>query len=664
MKYCLAIVILFLACTMYGQTRDRRALLDINGRVEEISVSPNEEIWLVSATGHAYYTKSIDSNWITDRSLSKKNDEEYRHQSYERISFFDKDTAILSGYISAVDTGYNPRKNGYYRTTDAGKTWNLMDYGGNSWIYTICTSDQGHAWMGGLSKQVFYTKDYGRSWTTKQLPYSSSDRTYGISMRSSGIGVASSDNNEIVATTDNWSSVTHLPTPLDQNLIQANREIQSTDNRISKIALWNEFIIVKQAGRVFITPRHHISWARFHHDIYDFAIDANTQKLFAVKADLTVLAFTSPIAFHDIRSEALSCHPVDLKAINNSLFVLCLNNEVYKVSESRFIRTRPYTLDFAIPEPTFVMRSGGMKWGVSGDHIYMADDDSSGWYRDNVLGFYVGGCKQISDSAAILWDGLNTNYLYSIYDRKSTKYVPTFSLSDFVSSPTASLSISSVGRGCFNYDNDIIVYSRTSDTTLQSTNVSISSNANPRPSRFKRSIRVDSVLQVLDDINSNPATIPSMRDFRITSKDKSNYRSMVDANVRNNKKYNEFAENSFDKSFYYSVPNMLDSLPDSILTQVLNSRERFASTSSSTIAVQLVNNNGDTLIASRHSYSNGYPWNLPWKIEYKGLTFTNYSIEFSRFINSCLPDGFMGKEVFDNRMLIMKIANYLNALRE
>ncbi|MBK7031678.1 MAG: hypothetical protein IPH49_00015 [Ignavibacteria bacterium] len=139
---------------------------------------------------------------------------------------------------------------------------------------------------------------------------------------------------------------------------------------------------------------------------------------------------------------------------------------------------------------------------------------------------------------------------------------------------------------------------------------------------------------------------------------------MVDEIVRNNKKYNEFAETSFDKSFYYSVPNILDSLPDSILTQVLSSRERFLSTSSYTMTVKLVNNNGDTLFATRHSYSHGYPWNLPWKIEYKGLVFTNYSIEFSRFINSCIPDGFIGKEVFDNRMLIMKIANYLNALRK
>ncbi|MBK7578083.1 MAG: hypothetical protein IPI24_11735 [Ignavibacteria bacterium] len=664
MKYCLAIAILLVACTMYGQTRDRRALLIVNGRVNEISVSPTEEIWLVSATCAAYYTKSIDSTWTTDSSLNNENNEAFDHQSYERISFFDKDTAILSGYISAVDTGYNPRKNGYYRTTDAGKTWNLMDYGGNSWIYTICTSDQGHAWMGGLSKQVFYTKDYGRSWTTKQLPYSSSDRTYGISMRSSGIGVASSDNNEIVATTDNWSSVTHLPTPLDQNLILVNREVQGTDIRISKIALWNEFIIVKQAGRVFITPRHPISWAPFHYDIYDFAIDANTQKLFAVKADLTVLAFTSPIAFHNLRREALSCHPFDLKAVNNSLFALCLNNEVYKVSESRFIRTRPYTLDLAIPEPTFVMRSGKTKWGVSGDQIYMAEDDSSGWYRDNVLGFYVSGCKQISDSVAILWDGYNTNYLYSIYDRTATVYVPTLSLSDFIGSQMASLSISSVSSGCFNHDDDIVVYNRTKDGTLQSTNASIRRKTNSKFFRFRNSIRVDSLHRALDDINSSPATIPSIRNFRITSRDRSNYLTMVDEIVRNNKKYNEFAETSFDKSFYYSVPNILDSLPDSILTQVLSSRERFASTSSYTMTVKLVNNNGDTLFATRHSYSHGYPWNLPWKIEYKGLVFTNYSIEFSRFINSCIPDGFIGKEVFDNRMLIMKIANYLNALRK
>ncbi|HEX8546511.1 MAG TPA: hypothetical protein VF691_06075, partial [Cytophagaceae bacterium] len=202
MKHCTIIILFFLVSTVFGQVKDRRAEVDIQGRVNEISVSPDEKIWLVTAIGKTYFTDDIDSNWHDGPPLFQSNDEDgFGGPNLERISFFNKDTAILTGYISLSKD--SSRKNGYYLTKDGGKTWKLLDYGGDSWIYAIHSDKSGNAWMGGLQKELYYSNNYGQSWRTIKLNYKSSDRTYGINMSNSKSGIASSDHNEIITTEDN-----------------------------------------------------------------------------------------------------------------------------------------------------------------------------------------------------------------------------------------------------------------------------------------------------------------------------------------------------------------------------------------------------------------------------------------------------------------------------
>lgn len=95
------------------------------GRVNEISISPDEKIRLVPATGNSYLTENIDSNWHYGKPLFKTSDDySFDNPNLERISFFNKDTAILTGYISVSKKEY--KKNEYYLTKDAGKSWKLL----------------------------------------------------------------------------------------------------------------------------------------------------------------------------------------------------------------------------------------------------------------------------------------------------------------------------------------------------------------------------------------------------------------------------------------------------------------------------------------------------------------------------------------------------------
>ena len=102
MKQNFYILILLFATTAFGQVKDRRAELDIKGRVNEISISPDEKIWLTTAIGNTYYTNNIDSTWHYGKPLIEKKEDDFGigNPHLDRISFFNNDTAILTGYIS------------------------------------------------------------------------------------------------------------------------------------------------------------------------------------------------------------------------------------------------------------------------------------------------------------------------------------------------------------------------------------------------------------------------------------------------------------------------------------------------------------------------------------------------------------------------------------
>jgi len=88
MKPTFCLLTLLFATPFWGQTKDRRAELDIQGRVNEISVSPDEKIWLVTAIGNTYYTDNIDSNWHYGKPIFESTDEYgFGNPSFDRISF-------------------------------------------------------------------------------------------------------------------------------------------------------------------------------------------------------------------------------------------------------------------------------------------------------------------------------------------------------------------------------------------------------------------------------------------------------------------------------------------------------------------------------------------------------------------------------------------------
>jgi hypothetical protein len=652
MKQTIYILALLFTTTVFGQTKDRRAELGIQGRVQEISVSPDEKIWLVTAIGNIYYTDNIDSNWHYGNPVFEKDEDDYftfNAPNLDRISFFNKDTAILTGYISGNKKEY--RKSGYYLTKDAGKTWKLLDFCGDSWIYNTFIDKKGNAWMGGSSGEIFFSDNYGQHWKKLNSPYNSSSRMHSIFMIDETDGISGALHNDIYVTSNNWKSSKKVKTPLDQKKYTSDRG----DDRIEKILLWNNFIVVNQNGHIYYTNAEKIDWQSFPIKIYDFELDKEANLLFAITDSLKVITLSSPTEMELLTDQCLLSFPLDLKIVNHSLFIVSNDYDVYRVNKNGLTHVILYTTNKKIEEPRIVKEGKNLIWGINGKQIYLADDNNRDWYRENVLDFYVSDFMLLSDSIAILWDGIKDNYLYSLKDHIPQKYFPEFPLKKFLDSSLKSFSINSGTQGCFHYENNKVNYERTKDSVFATKSFSVGE----KKSSFKNKVNENRLVSTLITINSNPSAVPLLKDFQITEEDKQNYLALIDTRLQSKDYDFSTWKKKFNKNFYYSVPSMLDTLDNSIIQCVLNQVENGWSTTSNWFTIQIVNENNDTINISRNYYMSTLPWNLPWKFEYQGLHFNCYSIEFSRFINSCIPDNFMDKKVFDNSILIMEIADYL-----
>lgn len=656
MRHSIYILTLLLTTTVFGQTKDRRAELDIQGRVNEISVSPDEKIWLVTAIGNIYYTDNIDSNWHYGKPIfESKGEYSLGSPNLDRISFFNKDTAIMTGYISVSEK--DSKKNGYYLTTDAGKTWKLLDFGGDSWIYNAFVDKQGNAWMGGSSGEIFFSKDFGQHWEKRNSPYNSSTRMHSIFMLNSTTGISGALHNGIYTTSDNWKSNKKIKTPYDQKKYSTPNGY--SDDRIEKILIWNNFIVVNQNGHIYYTESNNIDWQTFPIKVYDFELDNDSKTLFAISDSLKIVSFTSPTDFHLLTDKRVSSYPIDIKVVNGSLFVVSSDYEVYKVNKNGLTQSIPYTTDKKIEEPQIVRQGTKLVWGTNGNQIYLADNNARDWYRENALDFYINDFKLLTDSVAILWDGRKNNYIYSLSDHKPKQYLPETPLKTFLASPIKMFIINSGSRGCFHGYNDEVRYERINDSIFITTTADANGFREKKTSNFKKEISIAVLTKVLTDISSNPSAIPTFKDFHITDSDKKNYLTMVD-NALKSKETDFFdKKKKINKDFYYSVPAMLDTLNSFIITTILDQREGMTSTTSNWFNIKIINKNNDTLNIVRSYYVKTLPWNLPWKFEYNGQHFNCYNIEFSRLINSCIPDDFTDKGVFSNSRLIMEVADYL-----
>ena len=643
-----------------SDTRDYRAALNIVGRITEISVAPDEQIWLTTYMGGIYYTNSIDSNWHHGRldPSAEDGEEDYlglNKPNLNRISFFNADTAIMTGFMHFSDDWKSPY-DGYYRTTDGGRTWELRSFGGDGWIYEACVNSRGDAWIGTDGKTIHYSDDFGEHFKALKIPFKKSDRIYGLYMADAFRGIVGSEANEILITEDNWHTARNIPTPLDQKKVEASeREDQP---RVDKVLIWGPYLIAKQCGKSFYTlTTNKIDWQPFPVRIIDLSLDRSCNLLSVVDDSLRVLWFASPTEYGSPLNERLPAYPIDIKAVNGSLYMILANKMVGRANHKGQTCHIPYTTDHPIKEPWFKESGEHLIWGEEDGQLYIADKMDSCWYREAVLDFPTCGIKLLSDSVAILWDGLR-NHLYSLQDHTLKDYSYKESLHDFLAAPIKKFTISSGSRGCFHYNGHQIEFNAEGNSLF---NAAVMSKVGGYQDRTDSLVDITvngvQLVRLLEHINANPDETPEIQDFKITEADKKHY--MERLQKRLDMGWYDFNKiQNKDKGLYDSVPVMLDGIDKATLYDILNMGEGFTSTTSNWFEVEFVNQNNDTCRIRSSYYEDGDPWFLPWRFEYNDQHFNCYSIALSYFINNCLTADFYGREAFDNAVLLMKIGDY------
>lgn len=610
--------------------------------------------------GGIYYTNSIDSNWHYGRldPSAEDGEEDYfglNKPNLNRISFFNADTAIMTGFMNFSDDWKSPY-DGYYRTTDGGRTWELRSFGGDGWIYEACVNSRGDAWIGTDGKTIHYSDDFGEHFKALKIPLKKSDRIYGLYMADAFRGIVGSEANEILITEDNWHTARNIPTPLDQKKVEASeREDQP---RVDKVLIWGPYLIAKQCGKSFYTlTTNKIDWQPFPVRIIDLSLDKGCNLLCAIDDSLRVLWFASPTEYGSPLNERLPAYPIDIKAVNGSLYMILANKMVGRANHEGLTCYIPYTTDHPIKEPWFKESGEHLIWGEEDGQLYIADKKDSCWYREAVLDFPTCGIKLLSDSVAILWDGLR-NHLYSLQNHTVKDYSYREPLHDFLAAPIKKFTISSGSQGCFHYNGHQIEFNAEGNSLFNAAVMSkVGGYQDRTDSLVDITVNGAQLVRLLEHINANPDETLEIQDFRVTEVDKKHYMERLQKRLDMGR-YDFNKIQNKDKGLYDSVPVMLDGIDKATLYDILNMGEGFTSTTSNWFEVEFVNQNNDTCRIRSSYYEDGDPWFLPWRFEYNDQHFNCYSIALSHFINNCLTADFYGREAFDNAVLLMKIGDY------
>ncbi|MDZ4745691.1 MAG: hypothetical protein SGJ05_06780 [bacterium] len=651
-KLFFTVLVVLVTTTVTGQTRDRRAEVSFDGNLKEVAVTPSEKIWIVTSNGSLYSTENIDSTWHYRAPILLKDPLNDFSDQFERLSFFDDDNAIATGYIQ----GKERDRNGLYRTSDAGKSWTLVEFEGDSWIYCAFVNASGRGWIGGSSGSIYYTEDFGKTWRKLDSPYDSTTRLHYIQMVDKNHGISGALGNEIHTTHDNWKTTRRIATPVDRNKYTAERAM--LDDRIEKVLLWDKYVVVNQGGHVYYSDTSDIEWKAFPVHPIDFALDSSTNYLFVVTDSFQVISYSSPFQYQTLTNDRLRRDPDDIKVVNRALFVGYHNGDVAKVTASRLVEVMPFTKDSAIVEPTLVRQGTTLKWGISGNNVYLSSNTEPDWYREHVLNINVDDFRLESDSVAVLRDHQNNHYLYSLRGHTISNYVPASPLSVFMSCPVKLLSMNVGTRGCFHGSRSEFQYHPVSTESLGILKYATIEDNHEKNVPYKNTISISRLQKELTIANAGPGAIPPLSAFRITKQDKKSYLRMVSRWNDGDAVTSDQGLKRRDILFYRSVPSLLDTLRDEVVNYILSETTSVFSTTRNWIVIHLVNRNDDTLKISRYYYTI-VPWLLPWEFEYKGQRFNCYNVEFSRLVRSMLPEDFFELEAFDNKYLILDVANYL-----
>ena len=652
---------LFSLC-LFAQEKDRRAELDYNGRINEISISPDERIFIVTNRGKIYCAENIYSSFKTINhlfySIDSIDDYNSEYPNLDRISFFNNDTAVITGYIQSSKKGYS-NQNGYYFTTNSAiDVKNLcFDKRGDEYIYDVFSMSNGNAWMGGSEGNVYYTSNFGKSWKKLNSPFVVPVSLQSIYMININEGIAGGSYNRIYSTKDNWKHYSKIETPLDQKLYK--NHIRFLDNKIYKIIAWNNYYIVNQDGKTFYTEIDNIKWKRFtlnNIDIKHFEVDRTSNNLFVVNKENEVIQFENFETYKIISLQKILGRIDDMKVVNNTVYLvssnypLCNKTKISKINSKECFQTYLFTEDKPIEIKNKIINGMNLQWTFNDNYIYVTEIGKQDWYREAQLNYYIKDLSLQNDSTAIVWNGKD-NYLYSTSTKKDILYYPKNPLSSFLNYPINEIEIKEGGSGDGYYRSYLVNYNL-NDNLLTAKKLTKENSIDSDDTKFNNQVSLVEIVEILKQFSNNPQELPQLKDFNITEKDKKEYILLLDSLFYS--KYSDYKRLKKDSSFFYNIDEFIDTLSQETFTNFITRDRDSWSTSRRWFEINIINSNNDTIQMLNYWYKpNAYYF--PLTIKYKEQYINSYNLPLSLLIKKLYP--FTDK--FENKKLLLDVVTYL-----
>jgi hypothetical protein len=332
MRTLILYLILILSTTGFAQNNPT-----IYGRVNKLSIGPDQSIWLTTSTGNIYQAPNLDSNWTIILETNPETGYKTASPHMDRILFFNNDTAIVYGYLTK--SFYEEKKNKIYRTTNGGKSWKWIEFGkGDHWIRDGQSFKDGTCWIASNKGYFYISKDYGKTWT--QTPkmfdrvkeaYMRGPDIYSFHYLNNNVAIAANKNNQLAISSNNFEKFKRISTPLDNNLFEKQYKSYYLNGSgrkyiknmlISKVRIFSDYYFVLQNGELYYSVQDNIEWKKYPIDIFGFEIDESSGRMYAVTKELKVVEIKKDLNSNELSEVSINGQYVNMKIVDSSVFIL------------------------------------------------------------------------------------------------------------------------------------------------------------------------------------------------------------------------------------------------------------------------------------------------------------------------------------------------------
>ncbi len=650
MRKLFLLIILFVPLIILGQD-NYLANLSVNGGVSEIGISPSEKIWIATKSGNTYYTNEIGRLWhigpFGSNNFSLGN-------IFERINFFDENTLMISGFIKE-----DGKQDIVFRSTDKGKSWDKVKFGKSSWIDAAYINDNGKAWMSGNSQLIYYSEDKGETW--KSFDKAGNENALRFTTihfaKDEKTGLFGSFWNVLYKTTDNCLTWERIQTPLDQK--KYKRLSKSDRPDIRKIRIFGDYYIINQQGNIFYTKKNTIDWIELP-DISDFEITSD-ESIYLVGRDLRISLKDSSFVSIWKSDKQLKTLPVAINTKNNNLFALTYD-EIYKINKNDFIVSMLMTNEMSIREPYLKVNYKGEEIGFRRNTVLRFDEKKAKWYRFMKLSINVSNAVIFKNQIIVANNDLDKRLIIDIEGQKATNYELPKSLFNLSENNIDTFSIEIGSQGCFHNERQFKAYS------LKKDYFKLTSREKRFLSKMKKEINPHILNEIVSEIDNSRFETLTNKDLEISKKDVENFKKFIDKKEQKIKKngydrfefgnYYTFPGENTDFEFYKSVADRFESIPDSIINKVFNTRYGNRSTTTDWRKITIKFKNGDVLTVNNSDDKPNYLY-TPWMINFNGLIIKSNSLSLGQKINELTKGGLYTDVAKEKNYAMYKVIDFL-----